>query len=313
MRRTLALGLIAAIGCMSAMGADFYNRSFQCDYYNSTVFVSGFQRFARLRNSDNQLHTRYNPSAVALGYTYSRDIWTVGAAFTYESGQRRYRDGFFDDSYRVRSHTPGISLFGGVKLPSGWYADANLFTGFSTLKARSYQDAFGYISRGNTVHNTQFAAGLEVGKAFDMSGGFRIKPHVGFDYAYSPGERYRFNDGVDIISIAQKRQNFFEIPLGVSFSKAFDCGNWTITPEVDVTLVNSIGRMDGLNHYPGFAAMTNSGWKVYGIGGGHIGGRVTTGVNAKMNERTSFGLDYTYEGRKGYNDHRLSAMVGWSF
>lgn len=313
MRRTLIFGLAAAFGCLSAMGADFYNRSFECDYYNSTVFVSGFQRFARLKNSDNSLRTRYNPSAIALGYKYSRDIWNVGAAFTFEGGTRKYDDRFYGDSYRVRSRTPGVSLFGGVELPSGWYADANAFAGFSSLKGRDYRDAFGTISRGSSTHKTQFAAGLEVGKHFDMTGGFRIKPHVGFDYAYSPGEHYRFDDAGGSIVISQKRENFFEIPLGVSFSKAFECGNWTITPEVDLTLVNSIGRMDGMNHYPGFATMTNSGWKVYGVGGDHIGGRVTTGVNAKMNDRASVGLDYTYEGRKGYNDHRLSAMFGWAF
>lgn len=314
MRRTLTLGLAVVFGCLSAFGADFYDRSFQCDFTNSTVFVSGFQRFTRLKNSDNSIRTRYNPSAIALGYKYSRGIWNVGAAFTYEGGTRKYSDTFYGDSYKVRSRTPGISLFGGVKLRDGWYVDANTFVGFSSLKAKDYRSPiFADVSRGNTLHKTQFAAGIEIGKVFDMTGGFRIKPHVGFDYAHSPSERYRFKDAGGDIVLTQKAQNFYEIPLGVSFSKVFECGNWTITPEVDFTIVNSVGRMDGINHYSGFATMTNSGWKVYGVGGDHIGGRITTGVNARMNDRTSVGLDYSYEGRKGYNDHRLSAMVGWSF
>lgn len=113
-------------------------------------------------------------------------------------------------------------------------------------------------------------------------------------------------------------QNFYEIPLGVTFAKDFAVCDWVITPSVDLTLVTSVGHIKNrnMNGRAGFASLTGSdgsAWKVYGIGAENWGGRATAGVKAVKSERFDLDFNYTYEGRKKYYDHRLTASVGWSF
>lgn len=305
MTRAIALGLAAAFLCVSAQAVDFSNKSYCSSTH--TVFASGFQRFASLKNGDGRVSTDFNPTAGAIGYVYSPGMWHAGAAFSWESGTRRYsgRNGI-TNNYRVESDMPGISIFGGIDTPNGWYVDADAFMGFGDYKSRRIAAANN--GRGSSEHNTVFAGGLEGGKNFDL-GWFFLTPHAGLDVAYTPSEHYNYTGG----SYANKSQTYVEIPLGVSFSKVFDCGAWQIIPKVDVTMVNSIGHMDAMNSSPGFAYRTADKWKVAGIGGDHFGARLSAGVAAKMNDRTTLGLDYTYEGRDSYNDHRISASVGWSF
>ena len=306
MTRIFMSGLALLLCCSAALGLDFTSRSFDCAP-NQKVFVSAFQRFAKLKDSDGPT-TRYNPTAGAIGYVYDQGLWHAGAAITYEHGDRKIRyDG--GGRYEVRTNLPGISLFGGMKTVSGWYVDGSAFAGFASYKAKDGWDGVP-IGNANSQHKTVFAAGLEAGRVLDFGCGFLIKPHVGVDYAYTPTERYRWPIGVrDTID----SQSYWEIPLGVTFSKEFNYGSWLLTPHFDVTMVNSLGKIDPMNAHPGFAYRTANSWKVAGVAGNHVGARLSAGIAAKLNDRTSLGLDYTYEGRKDYNDHRISAMFGLSF
>lgn len=308
MNRAFALGVAAILFCLTAGAVDFSQQSYYCSP-NQKIIVSGFQRFARLKNNDNAVSTRYNPTAGAVGYVYSQGVWEVGAAFSWEHGNRRYSGPGGDGTFQVRSETPGVSVFGTMKFQDGWYVDASAFLGFGSYKAHKIKDPAAFSGKGSRVHKTVYAMGLEGGKAFNMGNDFFVTPHIGIDLSHTPSERYNYDGG----HYSVKNQTYLEIPIGVSFSKSFNCAGWQIIPKVDLALINSIGGMDTMNSQPGFAYRTADSWKVAGIGGDHIGGRVSAGVNAKMNERTTLGLDYTYEGRKNYNDHRISAMFGWAF
>lgn len=306
------LALLAACCVLAtgiASGVDFSYRSLQGGYPYSTVFASGLQRFARLKNNDNNLNTRYNPTAGAVGYLYSQEYWQAGASFSYEYGNRKYD--FGDGSMKVRSSTPGIALFGTLLRPDGWYLEGSAYAGFNRLKGRDFNDNGVWHGDSNSKTRTQFAASLELGKSFIFDNNFVLTPHVGLDYAHSPGESYRFADGSIVGN--NSSENFWEVPIGVGLSRTFLCGNWAITPFADATLVSSIGHMDNMNAYPGFSYRTAREWKTTGIAGDHWGGRFRTGVNTKLNDRTSIDVDYTFEGRSGYRDHRISAMLGWSF
>lgn len=308
MTRKFLLGICMALLTSTAFAVDFATAAYDCAP-NHSVFATGFQRFARLKNNDGGADTRYNPTAGALGYIYKQNNWYAGAAVSYEHGTRKYDERGGNESYRVRSNMPGISAYGGFSTPDGWYVDTTAFMGFGTFKARNLRVGGASQGTGNGVHKTVYAVSLEGGKEFTLGNGLLVTPHVGIDYSYTPSEHYRFNGWDNNID----SQSYFEIPVGVRFAKLFDCGNWDIMPRVDLTVVNSIGGMDTMNDQPGFAYRTAKSWRVAGVGGDHIGGRITAGVDARLNNRTTLGLDYTYEGRKDYNDHRISAMLGWSF
>ena len=298
--------MAAVLSCSAVLGVDFYSRAYDCAP-NQTIFVSAFQRYVKLKDSDGPVN-RFNPTAGAVGYVYSQGMWEAGAAFSYEHGTRKYD--FGDSGFRVQSDMPGFSLFGTMRNPTGWYVEGSTFLGFGTYKAKDLWDAGGNrLGSGDRNHKTVLAAGLEAGKVFDMGYDLAVTPHIGIDYAYAPSENYTRNGlGANYAS-----QSFWEIPLGVSISKTFNCGAWSFTPRADATMVTSIGNIDNMNANPGFAYRTARSWKVAAIGGDHLGARLSAGLDAKVGDRTTLGVDYTYEGRKHYNDHRISAMLGWSF
>lgn len=297
--------MATVLTCSAVLGVDFYSRAYDCAP-NQTVFVSAFQRYVKLKDSDGP-NNRYNPTSGAVGYLYSQGAWEVGGAFSYEHGTRKYSAA--DSGFKVKSDIPGFSLFGTVRNPTGWYVEGSTFLGFGTFKARDMWNGGARVGSGDSNHKTVFAASVEAGKVFDLGYDLALTPHIGVDYAYAPSERYARNGfGADYAS-----QSFWEIPLGVSISKTFHQGAWSFTPRADATLVTSVGKIDNMNANPGFAYRTARGWKVAAIGGDHVGARLSAGIDAKVGDRTTLGIDYTYEGRKHYNDHRVSALLGWSF
>lgn len=312
-RICLGLATVMVMGWTAAIGGEYTRLAYDCEPLCSfTVFGSAMQRWASLKNDAGIVDTRFNPTAGGVGLVYKQGDWRVGASFSYEAGTRKYSAPI--GSMRVDSDMPGITLFGGYETPTGWYADASGFAGFGRFEGQNYSQWGRYYGNSDRIHNTVFAAGLEGGKKFDL-GGYTLTPHVGVDYSYTPEERYTFGGplGPTMAMAPVAGQSYWEIPVGVSFGKTFLFGNWAITPKVDATLVNAVGHNDNMNTSPGFAYLTDKGWKVGGIGGDHFGARLSAGVKAMLNQRTEMGLDYTYEGRSNYNDHRLSAVVGWSF
>lgn len=305
MKRLLIIACAAALFGSAAMAVDFQNRSLQCAP-NQTVFVSGFQRYARL--NDGRPHNSYDASAVAVGYIWAQNNWKAGAALSWEHGERKYD--FRDGSASVRGDTPGVSAFGKMDLGDDWYVAGDAFVGFRDQRLKHPRTGAGNFRNSNRIDKTVFAMSVEGGKDFILGQDFFLTPHLGIDYAYTPEEVYS-NTGYGGYRV--KSQSYWEVPVGVSLKKEIAYGDWIISPNVDATLVNSIGGMDAKNAQPGFAYRGMDSWKVAGIGGGHLGARLSAGIDASLSSRTSLGLDYTYETRKNYNDHRVSAMFGVSF
>lgn len=183
-------------------------------------------------------------------------------------------------------------------------------------------------SSNGSDHSVSFAAALDVGKKFTVLNAFSITPHIGFEYAYKPSTETRsiyhalhiYNGTVYEAaryptSTVNSHQHFFEIPIGVKFAKDFCVGTTIITPRLDLALVTSLGNMkeSNKNLYVGQSVYNGREWKTFGIAGDHVGGRAKIGLDAHINNRVKLAFDYTFEGRKKYYDHRLSATVGLSF
>lgn len=308
------LGVMVA--AVFALVGSAYAVDFNADCYQTSqheIFTSALQRFVRATNNKNVVRkTTAKPTAGLVGYRYSTSQWSAGLAVSYESGlSTNYGDA---ENFRQRDETIGFSLFGKYNGFSGWYLQSSFFTGFNRKKVIDGYDE-GNISRDGKASSTYFAASLELGKDFEFGEGTRVTPHLGLTYAYAPSKDLPFRfDGVQAYYDTE-RQNFFEVPLGVTFAKDFHANDWRFTPSLDLTMVTSLGNMkDGsYNYRTGFAAYDGSKWQVYGVGAGHFGGRVTAGLNAVKSERLDIGVSYAYEGRKKYQDHRLTAGIGLKF
>lgn len=318
MRKMLLLAVALVLVGLNAKAVDFDTRA--CVTPNSEIFVSGMQRWVRMKDKDRNERgadkTRFTPTATAIGYQYNTQNWSAGLSVSYETGNLKY-DWNPDEYVKVRDRTLGFTLFGKYTFGEGYYAKGSAFLGFASQKVKNgYVGTDSYNSNG-TAHSTRFGASLEFGKVYELCSGLRLTPHVGFDYAYVPGKDigYRVN-GAGSFDSDWPSQNTYEIPLGVTLARDFAVGcDWVLTPSIDATLISSVGHIKGrnMNSRPGFASRTGSEWKVYDINGGHWGGRVTAGLKAVKAEKFDVDVNYAYEGRKKYSDHRLTASLGFKF
>lgn len=327
MRKPCYLGLAAFLFAAAAMAVD-YNVN-QSPSYPNGFFTSAFQRWTTLKNSDGAIgKTRYSGTATAFGYQRSTDQLTGGLAVSYEWGSSKndWNDPNGPGTYnhfRTRDRTLGFTLFGEYRAPvGGWYGQGQAFLGFVNQKIRDghYVDTGGrYGTPGGSKRNSEvFGASLEFGKRYEFGDNFRLTPHIGFDYAHTAGKSFttgHVNAAGTPLTYRNRGQDYYEIPLGVTFAKDLCFNDWVFTPSVDLTFVSAFGGIDhrNTNFNTGFASYNGRQWKVYGVGADHWGGRVTAGMKAIKAQRFDVDLYYGYEGRKSYNDHRLTAAFGVSF
>lgn len=308
--RKVLLAAIAFLVCAPAVPAvDFDNRVWSSP--GASVFVSGLRRFARM--NDGGARTGFNPYAVALGFEYATPGWSSGLAVSYETGHLRYESP--GEYARIQDRTLGFTLFGTRRFGAGFYGKGSVFLGFASQRLRTGYDGTGPYAADGSDHSIRFGAGVEVGKIYEIGSGLRFTPHAGFDYASVPGSSVSYNRAGASGRVALPYQNTYEIPLGLALAKEFTVGDWTFTPSVDATLITAVGHIRERNKgaRPGFASRTGAEWRVYGVGDGHWGGRITTGVKAVKAGRFDFDVNYVYERRRRHHDHRAVASVGASF
>lgn len=312
--RRFGVAAVMAVAVTSAAFAiDFDPNCYRT--VNHEIFTSVFQRFVTAKKDEGAIRkTTAKPTAGLVGYRYSTPQLSGGIAVSYEAGNsKNYTNA---GMFRLRDETLGLSLFGKYTGLSGWYGQSSLFAGFNRKKLRDGSIAGVRYGEDGRDSSTYFAATLEAGKVFDFGYGTKVTPHAGFNYAFTPSDDLRARSAAGAERWSTDRQNFFEIPVGVTFAREFQAGmDWVVTPSVDLTLVSSVGNVNdnNYNYRRGFAAYDGSKWQVHGIGGGHWGGRVTAGINALKSDKFDVGVTYTYEGRKKYDDHRIAAGIGIKF
>ncbi|MCD8350120.1 MAG: autotransporter outer membrane beta-barrel domain-containing protein [Planctomycetaceae bacterium] len=279
------------------------------------VFASIMHRNVRLKKeTDTFPRAKYTPTSFSVGYVHTANQLQFGGAFNFEAGTRKL-NGPGNQGMEIRTNVPGVSGFATLRpFNDSTYVSASAFLGFAQFKGK---DAFwnGRINGTDKENRTLFSLGFEAGRTWGLGYGLLLTPHVGFDYTYAPSERYHFDNvgGVGPAQVSIGSQSFYEFPIGVALRKTFDVGGWLITPKVDFTIVPSVGRVDPKNAHPGFAYRVADKWKVVGAAGDNFGARINLGVDAKLGQRIAVGVEYTYEGRSRYDDHRIAANFNLAF
>ncbi len=300
-----------ALVCSAAMAVDFNSDCYPAT--NHEFFTSAFQRFVTSKRGGGAVgKTRYNPTAGLIGYRFSTPQWSAGMAVSYESG--RSKNSVDGGDFKFRDETLGASLFARYNGFSNWYAQSSFFTGFNRTKMRGGTIDGERVTGDGRDNSMYYAATLEFGKTFEFAYGTRLTPHAGFNYAYVPGTTLRGRVGGEPFGKFPS-QSFYEIPVGVTVATDFYASDWVITPSLDVTAISSLGNIDNDNYNfrSGFSAYDGSKWQVHGVGSGHWGGRVSAGINAIKSEKFDLGVNYAYEARKNYSDHRIMAGIGMKF
>ncbi|MDR2390987.1 MAG: autotransporter outer membrane beta-barrel domain-containing protein [Planctomycetota bacterium] len=309
MRAHIVTALVTFLFTLSVRAVDFDSRAWTGP--GISVFVSGAQRGARTKNGGDE--TRFNPYAVALGFERATLGWSSGFSMSYETGHLKYASP--GEYARILDRTLGFTLFGTRHFGDGFYGRGSIFLGFASQKLKGGYDGAGLRTANGQDRSIRLGAGLEFGKIYEIGSGLRFTPHAGFDYSLVPGSDISYKRAGDSGSLAWPHQNRYEIPLGLTLAKDFFLGEWIFTPSVDATLISAVGHIKDVNRSarPGFMSHTGSGWKTYGVGAGHWGGRLTAGVTMAKSRRFDLDLNYMYERHKNYRDHRVAVSAGVLF
>lgn len=291
---------------------------------NHSVFATIFNRYVKFGEKYGWNHEqRYNSVATAIGYAYSRNCWQVGASFSLEHGKRKYDTlalafPFYKAYIHRSTNTVGLTLFGNYVLPSGWYGHASAFAGYqhtnnNLIKYRYSGSPGVFYPDGNRFNDGSghFALALEAGRRFALTDSFGLTPHIGINYAVHTAE-YMASESSRSALTDNKPRHSLEIPIGVAIKNEISCGAWIFKPFVDASLIARLGGSN-FDFRPGFASFNGHEWNVYGLDRTGMGGRVKVGTEIRYSERVNLSIDYAFETRRKYRDHRVSAAFGLAF
>lgn len=295
------------------------------------VFVTVQKRFVDSRKDGARYNeTKFNPTATAVGYRTQNEATNAVLAISSESGNSRSRY-YTDDGtvgtqggQKIRVQTLGITASGLMNGIDGFYSSGTIFVGLDRQKLRHGYDQQtnngivtsneSYRSRGSSHNSMRIAIGWGAGKTIDLDNGLVLNAHMGFDYAHLSHDAIRrYGAGPD--SLGFPSQSVYEFPLGAGVATEAFAGDWRIRPGFDMTLVTTVGHIKhaNRNYRSGFSAMTADGWRTYGIGSGHLGGRISTGVKIAKSQWFDLDMKYVLEKRRKYRDHRIDAGIGIAF
>lgn len=280
--------------------------------FKHTFFLSSQQRFTQFRHWGDNRTRKYNPTAISFGYAYSKNNWHVGGALSFESGKDKM------DFANSKNKVYGMTLFGGLNFESGWELKFTGFTARASSKEIVKDSAVFPLPPPPNVLSTSkenvyaFGASIDLGKSISVWNGVTIRPHIGIDYSATTSIKHKhYLSGYGLaLLVNRRRDHFIEVPAGISVRKDFCFDDFVLSPVFDASLIHARKSRHGS---PGFASFNGREWKTYAVDGGDIGGRFNFALKGRYRQNVDFGVDYTFEVRNDYTDHRLSASFGVKF
>ena len=137
-----------------------------------------------------------------------------------------------------------------------------------------------------------------------------VTPHLGARFIRLKTDSYDVNSDLGVIATTDfEVQNVFSVPLGVTLSKAFVAGGWSLAPSADLTLTFNTGDTEA-----------KSSTYVYGAEGldltAEVLDEVTYGLTVGLGAQygafgTSFGINYT--GSSNTDSFGVNAQARYMF
>lgn len=139
-----------------------------------------------------------------------------------------------------------------------------------------------------------------------------LTPHIGMRYTRVTMDDYTVKSNVsDMAKFDAGNINVFSIPVGLSLSKTFMAGGWTLMPAVDVVVTANCGDTD----FDGDASWTGLQNFVTATSTDVLD-RVTYGINAglsAMEDGFSIGIGVNYTGSESADESSVQADVRYMF
>lgn len=145
-----------------------------------------------------------------------------------------------------------------------------------------------------STDTSNLSVGVTGQYAFDFNG-MNVVPHAGLRYTNIDMDDYKVNGAKfgEIANYSADSMSVFSIPVGVTFSKEFVSGEWTVKPAFDLTLTANMGD-DATEGNVSWAGISNVGCHVESEVVDSFTYGATLGVAAKTNNFSlGFGINYT--------------------
>lgn len=195
-----------------------------------------------------------------------------------------------------------------------WHA--RKYNDFRVMGMLSYSKTSGDAEMnvlGNTLKSDLGATSIAIGARADMEknwGKFRMMPHIGARATMVDVDDYSTELGAnELFKVSEDKLWIFEVPVGVTFSTAFEYARWNVQPYVDLTVRGRFGDTDSTYTVTG----SNTSDKVtYDVTGDVIGdlrlGYMSTFKD--LNLGMSYGLS---AGDGGRQNHQFEATLRIDF
>lgn len=247
---TAGMSTADAISGRMGVGANGTNLTVADNMQGGAVWITPIYK-----NSDSD-----GFNAGGVGYGVDMDLYglTLGGDYTLENGFR------FGAAFNIGSGDAdgegagegvnndfdyyGFAVYGGYSYgPWSVVADLSYTTVDNDVEVNTN------VGKGNaSFDSTSLSFGV-TGQYQALVNDFNVTPHAGLRFTRIDLDDYTIHseDNYDIASYEADSMNVFSIPVGVTLSKDFINGDWTVKPSFDLTLTYNFGDQDaeGTTHW----------------------------------------------------------------
>ncbi len=291
------------------------------DRYLNRIWVGGLGDYQNAADKDFFSGYKYKAGGLQLGYDRAFGAMIAGVSASYIRGNYEDKAAFAHDS---KIENWAFDAYATYNFSSGFFATV---AGGYTYSKNNLRELYGvdtdldldggWVGQKNHT-NTWWASG-KIGYDIEVCDNFSISPSLGVNWWDSRGSAYNANlNGTDFLNYSGIKTHGVELPVEVRVAYDINFSDLaTLTLEANGGYAYNFtdngvkGMVTDLDVNNTRTKAGNSRY-AYGRDLGHNSWYAGAGVKFRY-DHWDMGVKYDYYGRSAYQDHRVTAQVGYSF
>lgn len=266
------------------------------------VWVQTLYSDARQAKRDDIKGYNAYSSGIAIGFdTKPSDDLTVGVAYSYLDTSVK---GKSNNQTEVKGHA--FTLYGGYEIDN-YFVDGNLT--YSSNKNDSKRQVLNTTAKGS-YDSDMLGASLTAGYTFQLDNNLTLEPLLTARYANIKIDSYSEKGSPAALRTNSQRYEVAELGLGARASSSYALGQGTLEPSVQVMALHDLAA-DQTRSTSAFIAAGGP-FVAYGSKPVRNSYEAAIGADYRLGAFT-FGANYGYTGKSGYNADTFSAKVRYDF
>ena len=266
------------------------------------VWVQTLYSDARQAKRDDIKGYNAYSSGIAIGVDAKpSDDLTVGVAYSYLDTSVK---GKSNNQTEVKGHA--FTLYGGYEIDN-YFVDGNLT--YSSNKNDSKRQVLNTTAKGS-YDSDMLGASLTAGYTFQLNNNLTLEPLLTARYANIKIDSYSEKGSPAALRTNSQRYEVAELGLGARASSSYALGQGTLEPSVQVMALHDLAA-DQTRSTSAFIAAGGP-FVAYGSKPVRNSYEAAIGADYRLGAFT-FGANYGYTGKSGYNADTFSAKVRYDF